>query len=459
MIQQKKSDVLLAAIREGKPLVSAEKLNLIIGLSVPSILAQITSVLMFFIDQAMVGRISVEASAACGLVESSTWLFGSLTSAASMGFSVQVAHFIGANDFSKARQVFRHGLFCTLFLSIVIAIVGLSISRKLPFWLGGGADIASDASLYFMVFMLIMPFFQLSNLSGAMLKCSGNMRIPSIMSILMCVMDVVFNYILIFQFHLGVLGVALGTALAIVIGGSVQAWFAIFQNEILSLRRENERFCWVPDYLKHALKIGAPMAMQSVLMSGAQIVSTMIVAPLGNFAIAANTFAITAESLCYMPGYGIGDAATTLVGQSMGAGRRDICRSFAWMSVGMGMAIMAFMGLLMYIFAPELMGLMTPVDAIRDLGAECLRIEAFAEPMFAASIVAYSVCIGAGDTLKPALINLCSMWLVRLTLAAFLAKEYGLQGVWTAMAIELTFRGIMFLIRLYRGRFLRKIKN
>ena len=122
MTQQKKSDVLLAAIREGKPLVSAEKLNLIIGLSVPSILAQITSVLMFFIDQAMVGRISVEASAACGLVESSTWLFGSLTSAASMGFSVQVAHFIGANDFSKARQVFRHGLFCTLFLSIVIAI-------------------------------------------------------------------------------------------------------------------------------------------------------------------------------------------------------------------------------------------------------------------------------------------------------------------------------------------------
>ena len=252
MTQQKKSDVLLAAIREGKPLVSAEKLNLIIGLSVPSILAQITSVLMFFIDQAMVGRISVEASAACGLVESSTWLFGSLTSAASMGFSVQVAHFIGANDFSKARQVFRHGLFCTLFLSIVIAIVGVSISRKLPFWLGGGADIASDASLYFMVFMLIMPFFQLSNLSGAMLKCSGNMRIPSIMSILMCVMDVVFNYILIFQFHLGVLGVALGTALAIVIGGSVQAWFAIFQNEILSLRRENERFYWVPDYLKHA---------------------------------------------------------------------------------------------------------------------------------------------------------------------------------------------------------------
>ena len=98
------------------------------------------------------------------------------------------------------------------------------------------------------------------------------------------------------------------------------------------------------------------------------------------------------------------------------------------------------------------MGLMTPVDAIRDLGATCLRIEAFAEPFFAASIVTYSVCVGAGDTIKPAIINLSSMWLVRLTMAAVLARSYGLQGVWTAMAIELTLRGMMFLVRLMRGR-------
>jgi Na+-driven multidrug efflux pump len=225
--------------------------------------------------------------------------------------------------------------------------------------------------------------------------------------------------------------------------------------------RQDEVLDFLPKrkILKKTGRIGFPIGLERGVMCTAQIAISSIIAPLGSIAIAANSFAINVESLCYMPGYGIGDAATTLVGQSMGAGRRDICRSFAWMSVGMGMGIMAFMGLLMYIFAPELMGLMTPVDAIRDLGAECLRIEAFAEPMFAASIVAYSVCIGAGDTLKPALINLCSMWLVRLTLAAFLAKEYGLQGVWTAMAIELTFRGIMFLIRLYRGRFLRMIEH
>ena len=135
----------------------------------------------------------------------------------------------------------------------------------------------------------------------------------------------------------------------------------------------------------------------------------------------------------------------------MGAGRSDLCRSFARLTVFTGMAVMAFMGLVMYVFAPEMMGLMTPVAEIRDLGAQCLRIEAFAEPMFAASIVTYCVFVGAGDTLKPAMINLGSMWFVRLSLAWWLAQSYGLRGVWVAMAIELTFRGTMFLYRLFRG--------
>lgn len=451
-----KSDILLAAIRDGKPMGTGDKLNLIVGLSIPSILAQITSVLMFFIDASMVGHLGAEASAAIGLVESTTWLFGSLTSAASMGFSVQVAHFIGANDFQKARQVFRHALVCTSLLSLFIVLICLLIARPLPFWLGGGADIAHDASLYFLIFGLATPFFMFSNLSAAMLKCSGNMRIPSIISVLMCVLDVAFNYLFIFVFHLGVMGAAIGTALAIFIAACLQGYFAIFRSEMLALWRDKEPFHWVSDYVKNALKIASPMALQSMLMSGAQIVSTMIVAPLGNFAIAANTFAITAESLCYMPGYGIGEAATTLVGQSMGAGRMDVCRSFARMTVGIGMAIMAFMGVLMFVFAPEMMGVLTPVAEIRDLGVQCLRIEAFAEPMFAASIVSYSVCVGAGDTLKPAIINLMSMWCVRLTLAGLLARDYGLQGVWTAMAIELTFRGVLFLIRLLRGKWMKK---
>ena len=178
-------------------------------------------------------------------------------------------------------------------------------------------------------------------------------------------------------------------------------------------------------------------------------------APLGVFAIAANSFAVTAESLCYMPGYGIADAATTLVGQSMGAGRIRLTRSFAYVTVLMGISVMGFMGVLMYLFAPEIIGLMTPDAEIRELGVMALRIEAFAEPMFAASIVAYGVFVGAAHTLVPCLMNFFSIWAVRLSLAALLAPTMGLKGVWIAMCVELCFRGVIFLIHLKRERWLK----
>ena len=441
----------MESIRLGRDMARREKLNLIVGLSIPSMLAQISTVMMFFIDASMVGHLGAEASASIGLIESTTWLIGSLLSAAATGFSVQVAHFIGANDFVKARQVFRHALICGLLFSVCLALIGVAIHLPLPYWLGGGSDIADNSSRYFLIYALALPFIFLYHTSEMMLKSAGNMHTPSVMAILVCICDVVFNYLFIYIFKMGVVGAAYGTALAYICISLPNLWLAACQNKILNLRQDAARFHWVKEYVRNACKISIPIAIQNILMSGAQIVSTMIVAPLGNIAIAAHSFAITAESLCYMPGYGIGDAATTLVGQTHGANRMDLCKNFAYMTVGFGMAVMALMGVVMYVFAPEMIGLLSPVESIQELGTTCLRIEAFAEPFFAASIVTYSVCVGAGDTFKPAAINLSTMWFVRLTLAYGLSKSYGLEGVWIAMAVELTFRGILFLVRLFRG--------
>ena len=471
MFSNNKNNALLEMIRNGQAMSGGQKLSLIVQLSIPSILAQLTTIMMFYIDASMVGSLGARASASIGIVESTTWLFGGLTSAAALGFSVQAAHFIGANDFDKARQVFRQGIMATALFTILLTLICVSIAGPLPSWLGGGADIQADASAYFTIYCLALPVYQIGILSSSMLKCSGNMRIPSMTSILMCLLDVVFNFFLIYETRpitlfgneitvpgagMGVPGAALGTALAYIITGIMLIWFATVKSPELSLKNEKWTFAPLWNYLRNAAKVSLPMGAQYMMMSGAQIVSTMIVAPLGNIAIAANTLAITAESLCYMPGYGIGDAATTLVGQSIGAGRRQLARSFAYRTVFMGIGVMAFMGAVMYLLAPQMIGIMTPDEQVRLLGAQSLRIEAFAEPMFAAAIVTYSVCLGAGDTLMPACMNLASMWLVRLTLAAYLAPIYGLRGVWTAMAIELTFRGTIFLIRLFRGKWLNK---
>ena len=458
MFSSKKSDTLLAKIRNGAQLTGREKLELIVELSIPSMLAQITTVMMFFIDAAMVGHLGAAASASIGLVETTTWLMGSILSAVSLGFSVQVAHFIGANDFTRARQVFRHALVCGVVFSVLMALVGASIHQSLPYWLGGKDDIAPMSSGYFLIFSLTLPAVLLFHLMSAMLKSAGEMRVPSLLSIMMCGLDVAFNYLFIYVLKLGVVGAALGTMSAYFFTVIPMAWQAICKNKIIALRLDRTPFVWMGSYVRNAVKISFPVAVQNILMGSAQVVSTLIVAPLGNVAIAANSFAITAESLCYMPGYGVGDAATTLVGQTYGAGRSDLCKNFAHLTIGVGMLVMAFMGVVMFVFAREMIGFLSPVEEIRQLGAMVLRIEAFAEPFFAAAIVSYAVCVASGDTLKPAAMSLFSMWCVRLTLAYVLAQSYGLRGVWVAMATELTFRGTIFLLRIRRGSWLKGIK-
>jgi putative MATE family efflux protein len=451
MKKVKNSEVLLSYIREGRTMTQREKLWLIIQLSVPSILAQISATVMFFIDASMVGHLGAKASAAIGLVESTGWLLGGLASAANMGFSVQVAHFIGANDFEAARRVLRQSLVCCLLWALMISLLSVAIAPSLPYWLGGSEEIARDASLYFAIFGFCGIFFQMEGLAGSMLKCSGNMKIPSLLNIGMCVMDVCFNYLFIYILDMGVVGAAIGTGVAMLVTAVLMLYFLLVRSKMLALKGRPGTFKPKSDTVSTAIKIGAPMGLQHMLMGGAYMVSTVIVAPLGTVAIAAHSLAITVESLCYMPGYGIAEAATTLVGQGIGAGQRLLTRSFAYLSVGLGIAVMTIMGVLMWIFAPELMSIMSPVEEVIAQGTQVLRIEAWAEPMFAAAIVSNGIFIGAGDTLKPAIMSLSTMWLVRLTMAAYMAPRYGLKGVWTAMATELIFRGIIFLSRLFYG--------
>lgn len=436
-----------------------EKLRLTVLLSLPAMVAQISSVAMQIIDAAMLGHLGTKESAAVGLVSTTIWLFGGLCSAFAAGFSVQVAHYVGAEDLRGARNIIRQGLFSGLVFSLLLALIGLFIAPHLPVWLGADKEIHAGASEYFSIVAAALPVLEINMLAAGSLRCSGNIKIPSFLNALMCVQDVIFNYLFIFVFHMGTAGAAYGTFLAYAITMSLMIYFMTAKDQQLRFSLDTEltgkwnftRYIPNKNTMKRAFTIGSPISLERGVMCGAQIAITGIIAPLGSVAIAANTFGINIESVCYMPGYGISEAATTLVGQSLGAKRKDLMRSFAWISVCLGMAIMALMGILMAVFAPEMMQMVTTDNGVVELGAEVLRIEAWAEPMFAASIVAYGAFVGSGKTLVPSLMNLGSIWIVRLTLALLLAPSMGLQGVWIAMCIELCWRGAAFLFRL-RGR-------
>ena len=463
----REKDHLLGMIRQGQPMTFAQQVRLVLSLSTPAILAQLTTTIMQYIDASMVGSLGAEASASIGLVETTTWLMGSLCSAVATGFYVQVSHQLGANRSDKARNILRQGIVSVLVASTAIGLTALLLSPMLPAWLGGSDAINSSASYYLATIALALPAFQFTMFGYGMLRSSGNMITPSVMSVVMMGLNVIFNFFLIFPTRtitvlgtdflipgagLSVTGAAIGTALAELTAASTTMYLLCFRSRELNLLQDKGRFRPTCDIIKRAINISVPMGLQQAAMTSAYIATTIIIAPLGTIAIAANSFGIIVESLCYMPGFGIADAATTLAGQSLGAGRHELTKRFAWVSVALGITVMTMTGVVMYVGAPYALSIMTPVSEIRHLGTEVLRIEAFAEPLFGAAIVSYGVFVGIAKTLSPCIINLISMWGVRIVLATVLTPVMGLRGAWLAMCIELCFRGSVFLIKMSRTR-------
>lgn len=441
-----KKEELFSLLRNGGAMTGRQKLSLVAFLSFPAMLAQLSTIIMQYIDAMMVGHLGANATASIGLVSTTTWLFGGLTVAFVSGFSVQVAQHIGAKENERARDILRQGLLVCLAFALLVSAFCVAIHSALPRWLHGAPEIWGDASSYFLVWSLMVPVMQLLHFSNGMLRSSGNMSVPMFLGFLMCVLDVGFNSIFIPRW--GVTGAAMATALAGAVCALLSITYLLLRSKELKLVGHPGRIRFEKDILLRSLKIGLPMGVEHVVFCGAQIVSTLIVAPLGTVAIAANAIGITVESLCYMPGYGIGDAATTLVGQSIGAKRFDLVRSFSSLTVTLGVVVMTALGVVMYLFAPDLMQLMSIDPDVQRVGTEALRIESYAEPMYAVSIVAYGVFVGCGDTLVPSIMNLCSIWMVRIPLAWYLSTQYGLSGVWMAMCIELCVRGSIFLLRL-----------
>lgn len=448
----------LLALRRGDPLSPARQMAMVLRLSLPAILAQLSTVVMQYIDAAMVGRLGAGETAAIGLVSSSTWLFGGLCGAVFSGFTVMAAQSIGAGDEKSARNLMKEAFVLGLSFALLLSLLGTAVSKALPGFLGADAAIWQDASHYFLVYVLSLPLVEINYISSAMLQASGNMRVPSLLNVLMCALDVVFNFFLIFPGRtlagftlpgagLGVLGAALGTALSQAVTSLLMLWFLLRRSPMLRLRR-GEKMQLVREHFRENIRIAIPVAVEESVMCGAHIVFTGIVAPLGTVELAAHSFAVTAESLCYMPGYGIATASATIIGQSIGAKRDDLTRRLGWRCTLLGVTVMGTAGALMYIAAPWMIGFLSREAQVVAMGTAMLRMVVFTEPFYAVSIVSSGVFRGAGDTLVPSLMNFVSMWLVRLPLAAWLAPKLGLRGVWIAMCVELLFRGCIFMARL-----------
>lgn len=450
--------------RNGCSISKKDQISLVLFLSIPAILEQLVGTAMSYIDAAMVGSIGYKATAAIGIVASSTWLVGGVTSSIALGFSVQVAHHLGAGREDKAKSVVRESLIFILLFGIIFALLCALVGFVLPSLLGADEDIKKSAAHYFQIYSLFIPFCMLEYTFSSHLRSAGNVIVPSLMYVVMCILDVVFNSFFIYETRyigsikvyglgLGVEGAALGTGMSEAVSGIVLLILTIRFNRQLRLDDKGE---WKlsSDCIKKMINIGLPTALERITISLAQVFMTAVVAAMGAISVAANYVAVQTEGICYLPAYGISSAATAMVGQSIGAGRKDLAKRFSAIAIVFGVLIVLLLSIFMFIYAPFLASFLTHEEEVIRLSAIVLRIVAFAEPLFALSIVIAGALRGAGDSRGPFYINSTTMWVIRVLSVIIYTKRFGLIGVWLSMSLELIARGLILLIRYLRGRWL-----
>lgn len=451
---------------------SQTRLKTLWRLSWPAIIEQVLVTMVSYADTAMVGVLGAAGTAAVSVNAAPIWLGNGLMTGVGIGYSVQVSNAIGAGDETRARQVIRQGVLAALVVGIVGLVIYQLLAGVLPGWLGAEPDVLPQATAYLRCYTMAMPFTACGYVFSAILRCMGNTRAPLYFNTGANLINVILNFFLIYPTRtthllgatltlpgagLGAAGAAVASSIALVFSGIALLLVGMRQGERF---RVHFRECFRPDrsIILQAVRLGVPSAVERATINLGQIAMTAVVASLGTVALAANQIATTAEGLCYLPAYGISYAGIALVGQSVGAGKREDAAAYGTLAGKLGFGISVGTASALFLLAPVLAGLFNSDPQVVAQAALMLRIVAFCEPFFALSIIFSGTLRGALDVRIPMVVGLVCMWGVRVILALVLVYglHIGLAGVWLAMDADLILRGLLCTLRWRRGRWARK---
>ncbi len=444
-------------------------LTTILKLAWPTIVEQMIFIVLNFSDTAMVGALGAASTAAVGITSTSIWLVESIISAVSVGLSIQLAQAIGAEEISQAKKVVGQSLLTSLVLGAVLSGGFFALHWHLPHWLGAEADVLPLAQAYLRVVSFSLFFNMFSTVFSSLLRCMGDTQTPLRYNFLAIILNIIFNFLLIFPTRtmhvlgleipmigagLGVAGAALGTVLSIGVSGLLLFIALCDKRRVIHLTFEKDNLRPNTRILGNMVRLGVPVALEQFISTSGQVASTRIVSTLGTVAVAANTLAVNAESLSYMPAYGVSVATTTLVGQSIGAGKKDSAMNFGKVANRLGFTAMIFVGVLLFVLSEFLISLFTRDKAVIELGAQMLRIVAVAQPLNASCSILSGALRGAADAKTPFFISVFGMWALRVPLALLFVFvfHWGLAGYWIAMIIDNMTKGALSIYFFRRGK-------
>ncbi len=425
----------------------------LIYLSIPTVLEEIMSTLLQYVDTAMVGHLGEEATAAVSTTTTIGWLVGGAIHAIGIAILSMMSRAVGEGNHDRVKRLSEQAVFLVVLSAVVFGGLSLILAPYIPIWMGADEAVRGPASEYFFIISLPMLFRSAELICGSSIRATLDTRTPMIVNLIASGLNVPLDYLFIYVMGWGVKGAAYATAICHVVGGTLM--FMVYRRkkefafDILSLRPDRKLLAEIRDIALPAMGTQATSSLGYVVFAG-------MVSGMGTTVFAAHSIAVNAETIFYIPGYGLSSATSAMTGVAIGEGNEKKLKTIIRASVVMTVGIMVINGLVLFLYANPLMSVFTNSERVIALGAKMLRLVAFTEPFFGLMVCMQGIFYGMGRTKNVFLIEAFSMWGIRIFFTFMVAKVWmlSLTEVWYCMIADNITKALLLTVSMvYTVRF------
>ncbi len=429
----------------------------VLKLALPAMAEMALQTVTQIISMILVGHLGAGAVTSIGISTQPLNMFLGVFHGIAVAVTALVARSFGAGQRKEASKAAAQGVTLAAIIASCATVLIVTQARRMVVWMGAEPDVVGEATQYLLVMAPGLFFLWVSTVVTGALRGAGDNRTPMKINMTISLMSFVGNLILVYGLlgfpAMGVLGAGIATSIARVSGGLLLLVFYLAGKTTLPCRFPSD-FRWESGLMRRVLRVGIPGAAERLLMSGSGLFYARMVAGLGSVSYAAHTIGINAESVSYMPGTAFATAATTLVGQNLGADRPDLAEKSTYQALSMACILVGAVGISFLAFPGSLIRLYSTDPEVIRLASIYLRMMGFCQIHQAFGFVILGAIRGAGDTkFVMALTAFCS-WVLRLGTTYLLIQVVGIGvvGAWWGMAVDGLTKGVVGWLWFRRGR-------
>ncbi|MHC1719144.1 MAG: MATE family efflux transporter [Clostridiaceae bacterium] len=428
-----------------------ENINTIFVLAIPVIVENILQTLLGTVAVYFAGTIDDKAIAAIGVTNLIINLFIAFYTAVSIGTGAVVSRNFGRNDFNKANSAIKQSIMLGTFIGLLFGVINLIFYKPILMMSGVSQDVLNYATPYYMLVAVPSVLICLSLVLSSCLRSVRDTKTPMYATGTANVLNIILNMLFI-NMGLGIVGLGLAATISRTIG--VLMLFAKLMGGKNGIRLDLKNWFIDKNILDSIIRIGVPAGMEKMIMRVGQLVYNGMIISIGISTYVAHNVAGNIESYPFIPALGFGMATAALVGISLGENNIKKAKELVYLSNIISTVFMVGIGIIFFIFAPQLAALFTDTKEVQVLVVQVLRLIALFQPFSAMTQIFTSALQGAGDTKFPMYATLIGIWFGRVGLGYLFGVilGFGLFGVWIGYALDLTIRGLLLFMRFLNGK-------